>query len=237
MSQPFTEEFLNDFIDGQLSGEELLRAERLLLENAAFREQVETYRAIGRQIKSLPRKSLPADFSQTVVRNLELAPSLSNRAATEIIPSRSNQFWRNGLIAGALAASFLLGVFLIQNQPNVAPDLATAPKSAARHELDSSVEKPVPGAALELQVHDQPNDNETKVRPNRYRCWQTAEAFRASTQSDWQIRAATEVPTEGLRQLKRWKKHQKRKPYRNRLASTLQFHSVLAKSLARHRML
>jgi hypothetical protein len=161
MSQPFTEEFLNDFIDGQLSGEELLRAERLLLENAAFREQVETYRAIGRQIKSLPRKSLPADFSQTVVRNLELAPSLSNRAATEIIPSRSNQFWRNGLIAGALAASFLLGVFLIQNQPNVAPDLATAPKSAARHELDSSVEKPVPGAALELQVHDQPNDNET----------------------------------------------------------------------------
>ncbi|MEQ1902896.1 MAG: hypothetical protein ABL888_01760, partial [Pirellulaceae bacterium] len=161
MSQPFTEEFLNDFIDGQLSGEELLRAERLFRENDAFREQVETYRAIGRQIKSLPRKSLPADFSQTVVRNLEQAPSLSNRTATEIIPSRSSRFWRNGLIASALAASCLLGVFLFQDQPNVAPRLATAPKSAARHEMDSSDEQPAPGAALKLQVRDQPNDHES----------------------------------------------------------------------------
>jgi hypothetical protein len=163
MSQPFTEEFLNDYIDGQLSGEELLRAERLLLENAAFREQVETYRAIGRQIKSLPRKSLPADFSLTVVRNLEQAPSLSNRAAVEIIPSRRSRFWRNGLIAGALAGSFLLGLLFIQNQPNVAPDLATAPKSAARPELDSSAEQLAPAAALEMLVEkttDQPSANE-----------------------------------------------------------------------------
>ncbi len=143
MSQPFTDEFLNDFIDGQLSGEELLRAEKFLRENASFREQVESYRAMGLQIKSLPRKSLPGDFSQTIVQKLEAESTREIRPPAESLRTHGNSLrrsplWRITLIAGALAASFMLGVFLLQNQPRVAPELATAPKSTASPSIDSA---------------------------------------------------------------------------------------------------
>jgi len=71
MNQPTDDELISAYLDGELSGEELLRAERMLEERPECRQLVEELRAIGGGLRGLPRHKLDDDFADRVLRRAE----------------------------------------------------------------------------------------------------------------------------------------------------------------------
>lgn len=65
------DELLSAYLDGELVGEDLARAERLLAEQPECRQALEELRALSGSIESLPRYRLEADFAQRVLRLAE----------------------------------------------------------------------------------------------------------------------------------------------------------------------
>jgi anti-sigma factor RsiW len=83
------EELLSAYLDGELSADEQDRAERLLADDPQARRLLDEFRGIGRQVRSLPLKKLPADFCQQVLRRAEqqmlaaAASPVHSRAASQ----------------------------------------------------------------------------------------------------------------------------------------------------------
>lgn len=123
MSRNFDENFLNDYLDGNLTGPELARAEKLMAEDPSFREQVESWRAIAQQCRAFPKVPLPQGFADQIVSRAFGSslptPSSAGQLTEEATPSPAAA--RRGSKAGAqtlrwmsvaaLAASLVLGVF------------------------------------------------------------------------------------------------------------------------------
>ncbi len=72
----FSEQLISAYVDGQLTGDELAQAEKLITENPHLAELAEQWRAQGQQISELPRFQLDAGFAERV-----LAAAKENRAA------------------------------------------------------------------------------------------------------------------------------------------------------------
>ena len=64
------DELLSAYLDGELSGEDLARAEKLL-EQPENRQLLADLKALGDELRGLPRARLGDDFAQRVIRKAE----------------------------------------------------------------------------------------------------------------------------------------------------------------------
>jgi hypothetical protein len=71
MNHPTDDELISAYLDGELSGGELLRAERLLEERPECRQWIDELRAIGGGLRDLPRHTLDEDFAERILRRAE----------------------------------------------------------------------------------------------------------------------------------------------------------------------
>lgn len=121
-SQP--EELLSALLDGQLSGEERVRAEALLGEES-FRELYQQWEQQRELFRELPRYQLDEGFAERVLQaagsggadngtassNAALAPAATYAAARGVRRNREN-WWALGTV-GTLAALLLATLFLV----------------------------------------------------------------------------------------------------------------------------
>ncbi len=71
MLRPSDEERLSAYFDEELLGEERAEAERLLREDPAARQWLESLEDLHAELRSLPRLRLPGDFAESVLRRAE----------------------------------------------------------------------------------------------------------------------------------------------------------------------
>ena len=71
MPQPPQDELLSAYLDGEVAGDEQALVEQWLASDPQFRRQHEELRALRGVMESLPRFTLPADFSARVLREAE----------------------------------------------------------------------------------------------------------------------------------------------------------------------
>jgi hypothetical protein len=166
MTRNFDDEFLNDFLDGHLSGKDLARAERLMLEDANFREQVDSWRAISRQCQTMPKCSLPAGFADLIVSRAFVSPPLTDAPVSQgsTGPSATSKGMNSPgknmirlsplLYAGTLAASLLLGIFFFAW--NRIPDrrLTLQDNPMEQGEIVNGKRRPIPFQTAESTPED-----------------------------------------------------------------------------------
>jgi negative regulator of sigma E activity len=80
-SEPFTEELLSAYLDGELPAEQQARVERWLAESSKHRRMFDDLQAIRRELQSLPQQSLDAAFSQRVLAAIRQRAEESESAA------------------------------------------------------------------------------------------------------------------------------------------------------------
>lgn len=148
MNEPFSDELISAYLDGELTAEEQSLVEQALVENAECRQLFEELRALRGSLQSLPSHRPPSGFSQRVIRRAERAmlqdsenapdaaingkPAASEKGAsheaaaqahapTIAIPAESGA-WRGAawiFAAAALAAALLVAINL--------PDIEISP--------------------------------------------------------------------------------------------------------------
>ena len=73
MNEPFTDELISAYLDGELSPDEQANVEQALVESAECRQMFEELRALRGDLQALPNHRLPADFSERVLQRAEQA--------------------------------------------------------------------------------------------------------------------------------------------------------------------
>lgn len=71
MSLHPSDDLLSAYLDGELTAAERGDVERMLAENSDGRQTLEDFRALGGELRSLPRHKLDADFAHRVLRKAE----------------------------------------------------------------------------------------------------------------------------------------------------------------------
>src|SRR5262245_51346713 len=106
MKEPFSEEILSAYLDGELSPDERARVERRLERDPRAREQVEDFRRLSQLFAGLPRTELPASFASEVLQLAERRMLIPDGAAG---PARQRASrWLLGAVASMAAAAALL---------------------------------------------------------------------------------------------------------------------------------
>jgi len=118
------DELLSAYLDGELSGEDLARAERLLATQPDARQTLDELAALRASLRSIPRERLEPGFAQTVLRRAEreiLQPQTEGiESASDVAASRpferpppiSWQRWKRPLAWSALAIAAGLVIML-----------------------------------------------------------------------------------------------------------------------------
>ncbi len=202
MSRNFDEDFLNDYLDGNLSGPELARAERLMAEDPSFREQVESWRAIAQQCRAFPKVALPQGFADQVVSRAFGSSSLTPSSAGQLTgaatpsPAAARRGSKAGprtlrwMSAAALAASLVLGVFWMALQRQRG-DVPLAQQNAL---------KSAPGVSDALEGSEREPDNLDRLAYTFEPVTQpAAEAEAAETSRSQSDAPRTEMPDGALR--------------------------------------
>ncbi len=130
------DELLSAYLDGELSPDERVRAERLLAESENARQKLEELRAMSSSLAALPKRKLPVDFCEETLR---LAERRKTEGATErVVPSfveRWQTRWkepRSWLWLGVVAsAAILVAVFSPQWEDLSQYKVAKGPSSSA----------------------------------------------------------------------------------------------------------
>ena len=73
MPEEFTDELISAYLDGELSGEDRLRVERVLAEDPAARRLLEELRSLSTTLHALPEPTLGPGFKDQVMRAAERA--------------------------------------------------------------------------------------------------------------------------------------------------------------------
>jgi anti-sigma factor RsiW len=121
------QELISAYLDGELSGEELARAEHLLATKPDCRQLLEELRSLRTSMQALPRQKLESGFADAVLRRAEreiLQPTRSVATTVQTVrdderPSMvSWQRWQRPLAWSALTiAAALLIMFFSPDQP------------------------------------------------------------------------------------------------------------------------
>jgi anti-sigma factor RsiW len=159
------DELISAYLDGELSGEELLRAERLLATQPESRQLLEELTALRASLQGLPRQSLERGFADGVLRRAEremlqpsqpVSPSIAPRN-DDNPPVLSWRRWQRPLIWSTLAVAASLVIMMFspdRQQVAIAPappggELnaggAPAVRALAKHDATEAV--PIPMAA------------------------------------------------------------------------------------------
>jgi hypothetical protein len=124
------DELISAYLDGELSGAELERAEHLLATEPASRLLLEELRALRATLAGVPRRALGGEFSERVLRRAEREMLSASSAVSESMPSasaarRALLRWPRGkrpwIYAALTAAAALLVMF--QESARHAPDV------------------------------------------------------------------------------------------------------------------
>lgn len=73
MNEPFSDELISAFLDGELTADEQSLVEQTLMDSVEHRQVFEELRALRGSLQALPTHKLPGDFSQRVLRRAERA--------------------------------------------------------------------------------------------------------------------------------------------------------------------
>lgn len=99
-------ELLSAYVDGELAGEELARAQSHLESCQACRLDMESLRYAKRMLSRAPRRAMPPELIAGIEQRLEPAPAAPRRRVWPLSP-------RAWFPAGALATAALTGVVWI----------------------------------------------------------------------------------------------------------------------------
>jgi len=116
MKEPFSEEILSAYLDGELSPDERARVERRLERDSRAREQVEDFRRLSQLFAGLSRTELPPSFAGEVLQLAErrmLIPDGAGRPARW----RASR-WVLGAASMAAAAALLLIIQAVTSDRN-----------------------------------------------------------------------------------------------------------------------
>jgi negative regulator of sigma E activity len=108
------DELLSAYLDGELAGEELARAERLVAEQPGSRQWLAELRALGEGLRALPRSHLGEGFPERVLRKAERQLLSESQVPLASPADSSPARWRNKrpwiYAAASLAAGLLVAV-------------------------------------------------------------------------------------------------------------------------------
>ena len=76
------EELLSGFLDGKLTPDELREVQTAMAADATLGEHVEQLRQIGNDLRSVPQRKLPVNFSQKVLAAIQVEVATANRSST-----------------------------------------------------------------------------------------------------------------------------------------------------------
>jgi hypothetical protein len=109
MKQPFSEEILSAYIDGELPAQERAAVERWLEESLEAREKLDGFRRLSGLFADLPRNEVPPEFPTNVLQLAERRMLLP-----EARPVQPRQSLRHWALAGgsSIAAALILGLML-----------------------------------------------------------------------------------------------------------------------------
>ncbi len=127
-----SEELLSAYADGQLTGADKVRAEKLIADNPHYAELIEQWREQGQMIRALPRFRMDRDFSDRILvtHDLERTDLLPQRSSIQ--SERSLKLWDGRTAAAAilaLAAMILLTLFVFPAAPQPMSEVAVSSPS------------------------------------------------------------------------------------------------------------
>jgi anti-sigma factor RsiW len=114
-SLPLPEELLSAYLDGELSPAEQQRVEQALSDSAELRVTLGEFREIGAALRTMPRHSLPADFTSGVMQGIERRMLLdANKQSSGSSHGQSGWFRsRSGRLTTAVACATGLAAMLM----------------------------------------------------------------------------------------------------------------------------
>lgn len=144
--QPFDDERLSAYIDGELTDAEREQFERLIEQRPDYRQAIDELRTLRERIKALPAHGLGGDFAERVLRKAELATLVG---PGEPVTSKESASWlsRNktlALIAGLAAC--LLAMIVLPSQTEKEPAVAALPAERVEFEEADGLETQDAGA-------------------------------------------------------------------------------------------
>ena len=157
------DELLSAYLDGELSGENLVRAERLLATQPDARHTLDELAAPAAGLRSIPRERLGPGFAQTVLRRAEreiLQPqteSASDVAAGrpfEHPPLLSWQRWRRPLAWSALAIAAGLVIMLFSPERREVAMVPAPPDGELRAPAEAGRAERLPATAPQRAASD-----------------------------------------------------------------------------------
>ncbi len=104
-------ELIGGYIDGELSADQRSTVERLLAENAEYRKLHDELLAVRSQLHLLPTFSLPADFSERIVRRIQSEAFASNVVSVATEEAQTVQLAALPVTSPAAASSPLQKLF------------------------------------------------------------------------------------------------------------------------------
>lgn len=131
------DELLSAYLDGELTGDELARAERLLAEEPSRRQLVDELRQMGDELRKLPRTPLGDGFPERVLRSAERR-LLAESALSASRPNKRQARWRHMralVYAGVSLAAGLL-IALVSWPPRLEQREVPVPLALHDRELD-----------------------------------------------------------------------------------------------------
>jgi len=104
MNEPFSEELLSAYVDGELSASERAEVERWLEQHPAARDRVEDFRRLSQMFGNLSRTEMPLEFRTEVLQRAERRMLLPDPAT----PASKGRGWLLALAAPLAAAAVLV---------------------------------------------------------------------------------------------------------------------------------
>jgi len=115
MSDRLNHELLSAYLDNEVTSEERIEVEKALAESAEVRTSLESLRQVQARLQAIPRRTLPADFHERVLREVDRRtpdPTVS-------VPSSGTRRWMGvAAIATTVAALVLVAVMVVSNRPD-----------------------------------------------------------------------------------------------------------------------
>lgn len=130
-----SEQLLSAYADGQLTGADKVRAEKLIADNPHYAELIEQWREQGQMIRALPRFRMDRDFSDRILAKHDLERTDALPQGSSIQSERSFKLWDGRTAAAAilaLAAMILFTLFVFPAAPQPMSEVAVNPPSKSQ---------------------------------------------------------------------------------------------------------
>lgn len=151
-TDPFDDELLSAYVDGELTGAQLAQVEQRLADDSQARQLVEELRALSQEVQALPRETLGEDLRTTIMQRAERAMLLGSEEEGSLRTREPGSPRRWMWAAMALAATLLLTAYLPNAEQEERPlaDAKPVPEDSPRS--DRSLEAAIPEEEAEREA-------------------------------------------------------------------------------------